>query len=211
MCGRQDALTCGGACGCSGESTLGAVEEATAEAAKHGDRSSEPLAALVAEARVMIEHARAEQAERARAAAAAEAARVRVAAEMQAAAAAAAEAAEVAAAVAAVAARAQLEEEMAALALRMEEETLRLQADALRMQQVQAQLGVPPAASTLQAAADEENMCVVCFEAPMDHIIIPCGHQCVCGACAEALKREAHPACPLCREPIIITTKVFLG
>jgi hypothetical protein len=221
MCGRQDALTCGGACGCSGESTLGAVEEATAEAAKHGDRSSEPLAALVAEARVMIEHARAEQAERARAAAAAEAARARVAAEMQAAAEAAAEAAEVAAAVAAVSARAQLEEEMAALALTMEEETPRLQAatsaaaaNALRMQQVQAQLGcsvVPPAASSLQAAADEEKMCVVCFEAPMDHIIIPCGHQCVCGACAEALKREAHPACPLCREPIIITTKVFLG
>ena len=197
---------------------MGAVEEATAEAAKHGDRSSEPLAALVAEARVMIEQARAEQAERARAAAAAEAARARVAAEMQAAAEAVAEAAEVAAAVAAVAARAQLEEEMAALALTMEEETLRLQAatsaaaaNALRMQQMRAQLGVPPAASSLQAAADEEKLCVVCFEAPMDHIIIPCGHQCVCGACAEALKREAHPACPLCREPISVTAKVFLG
>jgi hypothetical protein len=38
------------------------------EAEKHGDRS-EPLAALVAEARTMIELARAEQAERARAAA----------------------------------------------------------------------------------------------------------------------------------------------
>jgi hypothetical protein len=211
MCGWQGALTCGGVCGCSGESALGAVEEATAEAAKHGDRSSEPLAALVAEARVMIEQARAEQAERARAAAAAEAARARVAAEMQAAAEAAAEAAEVAAAVAAVAARAQLEEEMAALALRMEEETLQMQAHALRMQQMQAELGVPPAASTLQAAAVEEDLCVVCFEAPMDHIIIPCGHQCVCGACAEALKREAHPACPLCREPISVTAKVFLG
>jgi hypothetical protein len=58
-----------GVCGCSGESALSAVEKATAEAAKHGDRSSEPLAALVAEARVMIEQAKAEQAERARAAA----------------------------------------------------------------------------------------------------------------------------------------------
>jgi hypothetical protein len=45
-----------------------AVEEATAEAEKHGDRS-EQLAALVAEARGMLEQARAEQAERARAAA----------------------------------------------------------------------------------------------------------------------------------------------
>ena len=49
---------------------MGAVEEA---AAKHGDRS-EPLAALVAEARDMIEQARATQAERARVAAEAAAA-----------------------------------------------------------------------------------------------------------------------------------------
>jgi hypothetical protein len=46
---------------------LGAVEEALAEAEKHGGRSSEPLAALVAEARGMIEEAKAKQAERARA------------------------------------------------------------------------------------------------------------------------------------------------
>ena len=50
----QGALTCGGACGCSGESSLlGAVEKATVEAEKHGDRS-EKLSALVAEARGMI-------------------------------------------------------------------------------------------------------------------------------------------------------------
>jgi hypothetical protein len=47
---------------------LGAVEDATVEAEKHGDRS-EPLAALVAEAKGMIEQAKAEQAERARVAA----------------------------------------------------------------------------------------------------------------------------------------------
>jgi hypothetical protein len=167
---------------------LGAVEEATVEAAKHGDRSSEPLAALVAEARVVIEQARAEQAERARAAA------------EEAAAAAAVEAAE----------RLQLEEEAAALALSVQSDTLRVRSNARRLQQVQARLGVPPAAPAPHPDA-EENMCVVCFEAPMDHIIIPCGHQCVCGACAEALKREAHPACPLCREPISVTAKVFLG
>jgi hypothetical protein len=90
--------------------------------------------------------------------------------------------------------RQQLEERLAALAL--------------ETQQVQAELGSGSGTSQPDA---EENMCVVCFEAPMDHVIIPCGHQCVCGACAEALKREAHPACPLCREPISVTAKVFLG
>ena len=65
----QGALTCGGACGCSGESSLlGAVEKATVEAEKHGDRS-EKLSALVAEAKGMIEKAKTEKAERARAAA----------------------------------------------------------------------------------------------------------------------------------------------
>ena len=72
---------------------MGAVEEATAEAAKHGGRS-EPLAALLAEAMTMLEQARAEQAERARAAA---------------------EAPEAAAVAEAAAERMQIEQEMAAL------------------------------------------------------------------------------------------------
>jgi E3 ubiquitin-protein ligase MUL1 len=74
---------------------------------------------------------------------------------------------------------------------------------------VQAQLGVPPAAPAPQA---EEEMCVLCLDAPKDHIITPCGHQCVCGACAEKLKRvKRNPACPICREPINATFKVFVA
>jgi hypothetical protein len=152
------------------EETAGArgvdgVEEAMRAAAKHAGRS-ESLAELVAEARVLIEQARAAAA---------------------------------AAAATAAAERLRLEQELAAL-------TLSVQSETLRLQQVQAQLGVSPAAPARQA---EEELCVVCLDAPKDHIIIPCGHQCVCGACAQALKREANPACPLCREPISVTTKVF--
>ena len=112
---------------------------------------------------------------------AAEAERARVAAE-----AAAAEAAE----------RLRLEQELAAL-------TLRAQSDALRMQQVQAQLGVPPAAPA------EETLCVVCFDAPKDHAFVPCGHVCVCGACAEQLTKTRTPTCPVCRRAIRETMKVF--
>ena len=43
----------------SGESALCVLEEATAEAAKHGDRS-ERLSALVVEARAILELAKAE-------------------------------------------------------------------------------------------------------------------------------------------------------
>jgi hypothetical protein len=149
----QGALTCGGACGCSGESSLlGAVEKATAEAEKHGDRSSEKLAALVAEARVMIDQAKTEQAERARAAAEAAEAAAAVKAV------AAAERARVVAAAEAVEAvkRQQLEERLAALAL--------------ETQQVQAELGSGSGTPQLDA---EETMCVVCFDAPKDHLIVP--------------------------------------
>jgi hypothetical protein len=74
---------------------------------------------------------------------------------------------------AAAAERQQLEEEMAAL-------------DA-RRQQVQAKLG------STSARVTQEELCIVCLDAPKDHIIVPCGHQCVCGACAQRLKRTASP------------------
>jgi hypothetical protein len=183
-CSWQGALTCP-VCGCSGESGLGAVEAAMAEAEKHGDRS-ELLAALVAEAKAMIEQAKTQQAERARAATeeAAAAAAVKAVAEAEAA-----------------AERLHAEEEMAAI-------TLRMQSDALRLQQVQARVGssvVPPA-----ALQDEETLCVLCMDAPKDHIIAPCGHQCVCEACAEKLKKARHALCPFCRTPISATFKVFV-
>jgi hypothetical protein len=38
---------------------------------------------------------------------------------------------------------------------------------------------------------------------------VPCGHQCVCEACAEQLTNTRTPMCPVCREPIIQTMKVF--
>jgi hypothetical protein len=167
---------------------LGAVEEATAEAEKHGDRS-EPLAALVAEAKGMIEHAKAEQAERARAAAeqAEAAAAVKAAAEAEAA-----------------AERLQAEEEVAAL-------TLVIQSAATRLQEAQQRLGnsvTPPAAPTSQPDA-EETMCVVCFDAPKDHLVLPCKHLRVCEACVEQLTKTRTPMCPVCRGPIRETMKVF--
>jgi hypothetical protein len=173
MGGWKGPLTCGGVCGCSGESALVVVEEATAEAAKHGDRS-ERLVALVAEARGMIEQARAGQAERARAAA---------------------EEAEAAAAV---------KEQVAAI-------TLRVQNDMLMLQQAQAQLGssVAPPAAPAPPDDDAVDQCVLCFDAPKDHIILPCYHVCVCEACASLLTQMKKPSCPICRTAIEHTNKVF--
>jgi hypothetical protein len=142
--------------------------------AKHDGRS-EPLAALVAEARGMLEQARAAEVERAKVAAEEAAAEVDAVAE-------AAEAVK----------RLQLEERRAALAL--------------ELQQVQAELG--SGSGTPQLQPDEESQCVLCLDAPNDHIITPCGHQCVCGACAEKLKRvKRNPACPICPDPSTLRSR----
>jgi hypothetical protein len=107
--------------------------------------------------------------------------------------------------------RKQLEEELAVLTLSVQSDARRVQSDRLRMQQVQARLGssvVPPAAPAPHPDV-EETLCVVCFDAPKEYIIVPCGHQCVCEACAEQLTKTRTPMCPVCRGPIRETMKVF--
>ena len=76
----------------------------------------------------------------------------------------------------------------------------------METQQVQAELGSGSGTSHFDA---EETMCVVCFDAPKDHLIVPCGHQCVCAGCAEQLINTRTPTCPVCRAPIRETVKVF--
>ena len=98
--------------------------------------------------------------------------------------------------------RLQMEEEVAALALSM-------QADALRMQQMQARLGSSVVPPPVPSPGAEETMCVVCFDAPKDHILVPCYHLCVCEACANLLTQMDKPTCPICRTAIQQTNRVF--
>ena len=39
--------------------------------------------------------------------------------------------------------------------------------------------------------------CIVCFARPKTHLAAPCGHQSVCGTCAERMQ-----LCPYCRAPV---------
>jgi hypothetical protein len=70
------------------------------------------------------------------------------------------------------------------------------------MQQVQAELGSGSGTSQLGA---EETLCVVCMDAPKDHIVLPCMHMCACAACAQLLRDR----CPVCRGPIQHIAQVF--
>eukprot|EP00003_Mantamonas_plastica_P011623 TRINITY_DN2139_c0_g1_i7.p1 TRINITY_DN2139_c0_g1~~TRINITY_DN2139_c0_g1_i7.p1 ORF type:complete len:566 (+),score=99.11 TRINITY_DN2139_c0_g1_i7:1321-3018(+) len=46
---------------------------------------------------------------------------------------------------------------------------------------------------------EDANTCVVCLEATMDTIFLPCRHYCVCEECYEQLNPKV---CPLCREKV---------
>jgi hypothetical protein len=81
-----------------------------------------------------------------------------------------------------------------------------MQSDALQLQQMRAQMGssvAPPVASH-----PEETECVVCTDAPKDHLVLPCVHLCACGLCAQRLL-ELDASCPVCRGPVERIAQVF--
>ena len=51
--------------------------------------------------------------------------------------------------------------------------------------------------------SDDEQTCIVCFDAPKTHLATPCGHQCVCAECASKLGK----ICPYCREEVYMWVK----
>jgi hypothetical protein len=55
-----------------------------------------------------------------------------------------------------------------------------------------------------QCAAHSPH-CVACLE-PATHIMIPCGHFCICLLCSDQL---STPGCPVCRTPVTQITRVF--
>jgi hypothetical protein len=55
--------------------------------------------------------------------------------------------------------------------------------------------------------------CVVCLDAPRDCVLLPCGHTCLCLACAGlALRQPGRPGvCPICRGGVTSYNKIFLS
>ena len=52
-------------------------------------------------------------------------------------------------------------------------------------------------AGPIAATDDDEALCVVCLTEERAFILVPCGHRCLCQACA----RSQWSACPLCMTP----------
>jgi hypothetical protein len=70
-----------------------------------------------------------------------------------------------------------------------------------------------PAAAQNQGATaassesnDENMLCVVCWNEPKTHVLVPCGHRCVCERCSTM----TGALCPICRGRVDLAVKVFM-
>ena len=71
-----------------------------------------------------------------------------------------------------------------------------------------------PATSRNDANASSSHtsskMCVICWEHPVSHILIPCGHPCLCQNCAMPRRlRRLRNKCPECRTPFREVVKFY--
>jgi len=54
--------------------------------------------------------------------------------------------------------------------------------------------------------ADEDIHCVICLQKESTHVLVPCGHLCLCADCAPNI---APGTCPLCRETCAMAVRVY--
>ena len=64
----------------------------------------------------------------------------------------------------------------------------------------------PPPPSRLSSTE-----CSVCLDSRVTHVFVPCGHACVCAACAASVMRSERPECPICRADSLMTMEVFVS
>ena len=55
----------------------------------------------------------------------------------------------------------------------------------------------------------EAEACVICMDELKTHILIPCGHQCVCATCSDRLAESSSRNCPVCRREVDLAVQVF--
>lgn len=60
-----------------------------------------------------------------------------------------------------------------------------------------------------EALVRSDSECVVCLEHVRSHVIMGCGHVCLCEVCVPAFSKR-HAKCPLCSKPIKSIHRVYL-
>ena len=56
---------------------------------------------------------------------------------------------------------------------------------------------------------DDSALCIVCMDEQKSHVMIPCGHICVCESCKALFDRD-HALCPICRLEVQSVIKIFM-
>eukprot|EP01111_Echinosteliopsis_oligospora_P009626 TRINITY_DN2855_c0_g1_i2.p1 TRINITY_DN2855_c0_g1~~TRINITY_DN2855_c0_g1_i2.p1 ORF type:complete len:400 (+),score=131.18 TRINITY_DN2855_c0_g1_i2:125-1324(+) len=62
----------------------------------------------------------------------------------------------------------------------------------------------PPAAAVVEEEDDLEGKCKICYDRPIDTVILRCGHLAICLRCSKQLKD-----CPICRKPITEIVRIY--
>ena len=52
----------------------------------------------------------------------------------------------------------------------------------------------------LEREVADYNLCKVCWDVPINTILIPCAHLCLCKGCSDVIT-AANKECPICRKP----------
>lgn len=65
------------------------------------------------------------------------------------------------------------------------------------------------ARAVLAAEAADAIRCAICLDKEKTVVVVPCGHKCMCVACAKQLQASLAPRCPLCRGALERITRVF--
>lgn len=85
-----------------------------------------------------------------------------------------------------------------------------------RRHQTQQQLNTLNSQDDTEVTAAEESgevadgeLCVVCLMRRRRSAFVPCGHLVCCQRCALSVEREASPKCPVCRQPIRNSVRIY--
>eukprot|EP01004_Peranema_trichophorum_P002615 NODE_1660_length_1859_cov_45.541475_g1407_i0.p1 GENE.NODE_1660_length_1859_cov_45.541475_g1407_i0~~NODE_1660_length_1859_cov_45.541475_g1407_i0.p1 ORF type:complete len:542 (-),score=109.78 NODE_1660_length_1859_cov_45.541475_g1407_i0:175-1800(-) len=61
--------------------------------------------------------------------------------------------------------------------------------------------GAPPRLSSNQ---EDDGSCIICFDAVIDSVLVPCGHCCACLNCSKSMRQ-----CPICRTKVTQVVRMF--
>ena len=77
----------------------------------------------------------------------------------------------------------------------------RVSAGRIRIIDASAAPNAPASATTVEKVFEIAE-CVVCMCEDSSEILVPCGHKCMCRACALQIFKTSHK-CPICRKQIV--------